>query len=40
MILGSVMTIAGDNFLNHSEMAVQALKKDLFSKEKAKKLRD
>ncbi len=38
MILGSVITIAGDNFMNHCEMAVQALKKDLFSKEKSEKL--
>lgn len=38
MILGSVMTIAGDNFLNHCEMAVQALKKDLFSKKQSEKL--
>jgi len=37
-IIGSVMTIAGDNFLNHCEMAVQALKKDLFSKEQSDKL--
>ena len=38
MIIGSVITIAGDNFLSHCEMAVQALKKDLFSQEKTKKL--
>ena len=38
MILGSVMTIAGDDFLNHCEMAVQALKKDLISKEKSQKI--
>ena len=37
-ILGSVITIAGDNFLNHAEMAVQALKKDLYSKQKTEKL--
>jgi len=37
-ILGSVITIAGDNFLNHAEMAVQALKKDLISKEKSRKI--
>jgi len=37
-IIGSVMTIAGDDFLNHCEMAVQALKKDLFSKEQSDKL--
>lgn len=38
MILGSVITITGDNFMNHCEMAVQALKKDLFSKKKSEKL--
>lgn len=37
-ILGSVITIAGDNFPNHAEMAVQALKKDLFSKQQSEKL--
>ncbi|MFC1636431.1 hypothetical protein ACFL5Z_16500 [Planctomycetota bacterium] len=38
VILGSVMTIAGDNFFNHCEMAVKALKKDLISKEKSEKI--
>jgi len=37
-ILGSVITIAGDNFLSHCEMAVQALKKDLYSKQQSEKL--
>ena len=37
-ILGSVITIAGDDFLSHSEMAVQALKKDLYSKKQSEKL--
>jgi hypothetical protein len=38
MILGSVMTVAGDNFLSHCEMAIQALKKDLISKEQSQKI--
>jgi hypothetical protein len=37
-ILGSVITVAGDNFLSHAEMAVQALKKDLYSKKQSEKL--
>lgn len=37
-ILGSVITIAGDHFLSHAEMAVQALKNDLYSKQQSKKL--
>ena len=38
VILGSVITLAGDNFSNHCEMAVQALKKDLISRKQSEKL--